>query len=164
MYSVDRACTVALRIIERNEVPSYAKPEDSPALKSIIVSDSIRSSVLFHRKWALRPPYGRRMGMNFVGPFEDDIRTMILRYCLDKGQKLSCNQIQEQICLSYPTLFDIPATHHITSKVNKWLHIFRAARKKGIVLEGVQDEIRKRKKYILFTRTVSRAWLGNTLQ
>ena len=71
---------------------------------------------------------------------------MVLRYCLNKGQKLSCNKMQEKILLSYPTLFDIPATHHITSKVNKWLRIFRAARKKRITLEGVQDEIRKKNK------------------
>lgn len=57
--------------------------------------------------------------------------------CLDKGLNMSAGQMQDQLVLLHPNRFDTPATHNITTVVDKRLTNFCAARATGQALESI---------------------------
>lgn len=83
MYAIDSSCSIARRMLNRDEILFYKMPTDSPVLKGI-VSDTTCRMYLFPPKWAVRPEYRTSLGKNFVDPFDGDIREMVVRGCLNK--------------------------------------------------------------------------------
>ncbi len=126
---VDRACRIAEDLIKSNSVTIYSKASDNPDLQAISVSEDVRKQWLFPPQWAVRTSDGAALGRNFVGPFKEQIRQLVVRGHYDKGKKLSGPQMLEQLEAYYPNRMDLPSVYHIKNHVQTVLLSIRKAEK-----------------------------------
>lgn len=130
-HVVDRACLDVNRLIEMNQLVVARHPETNPHLLKIAVIPKVRRSIEFAPCWGERPAKGGTLGKSFVDPFKPQLKAMVERGERDKGKKLSCGKMQEQLQLSNPSRYDIPNVHSINWYVKSVLRKIRKAEEKA---------------------------------
>lgn len=122
---LDRAVICANTHIENRTISVHCKASENRIMQEMTLSDAVRKATTFPPFWAARPVSGIRLGSNFIDPFRADIEEMVKQGNMNKTNKLSNGQMQEQLRMLYPDRLDIPTTYHINSLVTSHRGVLR---------------------------------------
>lgn len=142
--------------IENRTISVHRKAFESDVLREMEVTDDVNEELTFPPFWAIRPPYGIRLGSNFMNPFRADIEDLVDEGRKDKSQKLSTAQILEKLKLKYPEQLDISITCHINIHVTSYRGVLKDNGKEGNYeyYEDAEGNFSRKKKYRIPVRYV----------